>query len=228
MQKPGIPGAGGYRSNADRSSSVPYRNVKGLDSSDDSLSDSDEDNGSPWKHKRQKSSHPPPAVSRPTVASVPIQNKQARNAKNNIWGAVLQEQTQEAVAAELGIMDMDGLIDMSRQSETYNYVIAKKMMAKENDDLVKLDKELDEYMNEDRDRVPKEENGHLKRKRPVKERLGEKAEMDYKGRYEITEDDPEDKVSDEIAHRSVMNSVCKMCYLCSQGMKAQSDSRPLH
>lgn len=203
QQKLGLPRAGDYRNNAALSSSVPYRNSKGLDSSDDSFSDSDTDEGSPWKRKRQKSSHPPPVISRPTLASAPsVQNKQARSAKNNIWGAVLQEQTQEAVAAELGIMDMDGRLDMSRQSETYNYVLAKKMMSKENDsEKVKLDKDLDEYMNEDKDRVPKEENGHLKRKRPVRERLGEKLEMDFKGRYEITEDDPEDKVSDEIAHR---------------------------
>ncbi|XP_077318291.1 phosphorylated adapter RNA export protein [Lithobates pipiens] len=203
QQKLGLPSAGDYRNNAALSSSVPYRNIKGLDSSDDSFSDSDTDEGSPWKRKRQKSTHPPPIISRPTLASaLPIQNKQARSAKNNIWGAVLQEQTQEAVAAELGIMDMDGLLDMSRQSETYNYVLAKKMMTKENDsEKVKLDKDLDEYMNEDKDRVPKEENGHLKRKRPVRDRLGEKLEMDFKGRYEITQDDPEDKVSDEIAHR---------------------------
>ncbi|CAI9543823.1 unnamed protein product [Staurois parvus] len=200
--KVGLPSAGDYRNNAALSSSVPYRNVKGLDSSDDSFSDSDTDEGSPWKRKRQKSSHPPPEVSRPTVASAPIQNRQARSTKNNIWGAVLQEQTQEAVAAELGIMDMDGQIDLSRQSETYNYILAKKMMAKENEgEKSKLDKDLDDYMNEDKDRVPKEENGHLKRKRPVKERLGDKLEMDYKGRYEITEDDSEDKVSDEIAYR---------------------------
>lgn len=206
LQKLSLPSAGGYRSNAALSSSVPYRNIKGLDSSDDSFSDSDEDEGSPWKHKRQKSSHAPPEVSRPTVASVPMQSTQARRSKNNIWGAVLQEQTQEAVAAELGIMDMDGQIDMSRQSEAYNYILAKKIMAKENDEeKLKLDKELDEYMHEDKDRVPKEENGHLKRKRPVKERLGERLEMDYKGRYEITEGDPEDKISDEIAHRLVVN-----------------------
>ncbi|XP_018427212.1 PREDICTED: phosphorylated adapter RNA export protein isoform X2 [Nanorana parkeri] len=201
-QKLGLPAAGGYRSNAALPLSVPYRSVKGLDSSDESFSDSDEDEGSLWKRKRQKSSHPPPEVSRPTVASAPMQCTQAARAKNNIWGAVLQEQTQEAVAAELGIMDMDGQIDMSRQSETYNYVLAKKMMTKENDEeKLKLDKELDEYMHEDKDRVPKEENGHLKRKRPLKERLGERLDMDYKGRYEITEGDPEHKVSDEIAHR---------------------------
>lgn len=203
QQKPDLPRADDYRNNAAPSSNVPYRNVKDLDSSDDSFSDSDTDEGSPWKRKRQKSSHPPPVISRPTLTltSAPIQNKQQRSVKNNIWGAVIQEQTQEAVAAELGIMDMDGQIDMSRQSETYNYVLAKKIMEKDNREKVKLDKDLDEYMNEDKDRVPKEENGHLKRKRPVKDRLGEKLEMDFKGRYEINEDDPEDKVSDEIAHR---------------------------
>ncbi|XP_068102899.1 phosphorylated adapter RNA export protein [Hyperolius riggenbachi] len=200
QQKPELPESRGYRSNTALPSTAPYRNIKSLDSSDDSASDSDEDEGSLWKRKRQKSSHPPPQMSRPTVAPVPVQNRPAR--KNNIWGAVLQEQTQEAVAAELGIMDMDGQFDMSRQSEAYNYILAKKMMAKEsNEEKEKLDKELDEYMHEDKDRVPKEENGHLKRKRPVKERLGERLEMNYKGRYEIADDDPEDKVADEIAYR---------------------------
>ncbi|XP_071997647.1 phosphorylated adapter RNA export protein [Engystomops pustulosus] len=179
--------------------SVPYRNIKNVDSSDDSASDSEEDDGSPWKRKRQKTSNPPRPVSRPTQFMIPDQNKKP---KNNIWGAVLQEQTQEAVAKELGIMDMDGLIDMSRQSETYNYVLAKKLMTKSNDEEKQsLDKELEEYMNEDREHVSKEENGHLKRKRPAKERIGEKLEMNYKGRYEITDGDPDDKVADEIAYR---------------------------
>ncbi|XP_069818727.1 phosphorylated adapter RNA export protein isoform X1 [Dendropsophus ebraccatus] len=189
----------GYRSNTSLPTNVPYRNIKNVDSSEDSASDSDEDEGSPWKRKRQKTFNPPPNFSRPTQFVFGSQNKLP---KNNIWGAVLQEQTQEAVANELGIMDMDGLIDMSRQSETYNYVLAKKLMTKEEDkEKVSLDKELEEYMNEDRAHVSKEENGHLKRKRPVKERLGEKEEMDFKGRYEVTEADPEDKVADEIAYR---------------------------
>ncbi|KAM3940835.1 phosphorylated adapter RNA export protein [Leptodactylus fuscus] len=189
----------GYRSNASLPTNVPYRNIKNVDSSDDSASDSDEDDGSPWKRKRQKTCNPPRNVSKPTQFMFPGQNKQP---KNNIWGAVLQEQTQEAVANELGIMDMDGQIDMSRQSETYNYVLAKKLMAKsEDEEKLSLDKELEEYMNEDKEHAPKEENGHLKRKRPIKERLGEKLEMDYKGRYEITETDSDDKVADEIAYR---------------------------
>ncbi|KAG9487877.1 phosphorylated adapter RNA export protein [Eleutherodactylus coqui] len=189
----------GFRSSTSLPTNVPYRNISNVDSSDDSASDSDEDDGSPWKRKRQKTSNPPRNVSRPTPFMFADQNKPA---KNNIWGAVLQEQTQEAVAKELGIMDMDGLIDMSRQSETYNYVLAQKLMAKSNDEeKLSLDKELEEYMHEDRGHVSKEENGHLKRKRPVKERLGENLEMNYKGRYEITEADPEDKVADEIAYR---------------------------
>ncbi|XP_063820306.1 phosphorylated adapter RNA export protein [Pseudophryne corroboree] len=203
QQKPGLTNVyGSYRSNAAHPSSVPYRNVKGLDSSEESLTDSDEDEGTPWKHKRQKASHPPCEIAVPMPASVSSQNGQTRGAKNNIWGAILQEQTQEAVATELGIMDMDGQIDMSRQSETYNFILARKMMKKaNNEEKSKLDKELDEYMHNDKERVSKEENGHLKRKRPIKERLGERLAMDYKGRYEITEADSEDKVSDEIAYR---------------------------
>ncbi|XP_053557601.1 phosphorylated adapter RNA export protein [Bombina bombina] len=186
----------GYRTNPPFQSNVPYRNIKSLDSSDDSQSDSDEEDGALWRRKRQKSSHSVREACRTTTTG-------ASGVKvNNIWGAVIQEQTQEAVANELCIMDMESQLDMSRQSETYNYVLARKMMAKENDDEVrKLDKELEEYMQEEKEPAPKEENGHLKRKRPIKERLGERLEMDYKGRYEICELDPEDKVSDEIAHR---------------------------
>uniref|UniRef100_A0A803JY26 Phosphorylated adapter RNA export protein n=1 Tax=Xenopus tropicalis TaxID=8364 RepID=A0A803JY26_XENTR len=193
-----------YRSNSTLSNNVPYRTTKGLDSSEDSASDSDDEDGSSWKRKRQKCTHPAPKMARP----LPVLQGQQRpigtggTKRNNVWGAVLQEQTQEAVATELGIMDMEGQLDMSRQSETYNYILARKLMEKtEKEEELKLDKELDEYMQEDKESAPKEENGHLKRKRPIKERLGERLEMDYKGRYEITEADSEDKVSDEIAHR---------------------------
>ncbi|XP_018094107.1 phosphorylated adaptor for RNA export S homeolog isoform X1 [Xenopus laevis] len=191
-----------YRSNG--SNNVPYRTMKGLDSSEESASDSDDEDGASWKHKRQKCTNPDPKMARP----LPVLQGQQRpintgaTKRNNVWGAVLQEQTQEAVASELGIMDMEGQLDMSRQSETYNYILARKLMEKaEKEEELKLNKELDEFMQEDKESAPKEENGHLKRKRPVKERLGERLEMEYKGRYEITEADSEDKVSDEIAYR---------------------------
>uniref|UniRef100_A0A8C5PFU5 Phosphorylated adapter RNA export protein n=1 Tax=Leptobrachium leishanense TaxID=445787 RepID=A0A8C5PFU5_9ANUR len=194
-----------YRSNDTLSNDVPYRSIKSLESSDDSLSDSGDEDTSLWRRKRQKSSHPPPVnAPRPAFPSAPEQGRQmgTSGAKLNIWATVLQEQTQEAVASELGIMDMEGQINMSRQSETYNYILAKKMKEKEDlEQQLKLDKELDDYMHDDKDSGPKEENGHLKRKRPVRERLGSRLEMDYKGRYEIAEADPEDKVSDEIAYR---------------------------
>lgn len=70
---------------------------------------------------------------------------------NNIWGAVLQEQNQDAVATELGILGMEGSIDRSRQSETYNYLLAKKLAKKESQEYTKeLDKDLDEYMHGDK------------------------------------------------------------------------------
>lgn len=59
-----------------------------------------------------------------------------------------------------------------------------------------LDTQLEEYM-----KTRGSGDNDAKRKRPVKDRLGPKAEMDIKGRYEITEDDPDEKVADEIAHR---------------------------
>lgn len=188
--------------------------VKAADSSD-SDPDSDEE-AAMWRHKRQKvSDAPPPPPPAPTAShrghaeSRGVLGAPGGRKVNNIWGSVVQEQTQEAVAAELGIFGMEGDVSMSQRSmETYNYVLARKMMEKEREEeeLAKnqgevsmLDDQLDEYM---RGRGSAENgDGHSKRKRTVKERLGPRAEMDVKGRYEITEDDPEDRVIDEIAYR---------------------------
>lgn len=192
-------------------SSSSYRTTKGAVSSDESASDSDDEVRSLWKRQKQVNLPPKPeplpfvlGYSRP--AAPPMKKM------NNIWGSVLQDQSQDAVATELGILGMDGQLDMSRQSEAYNYILAKKLMEKEKklggEEMAILDKELDEYMNEEKNEDKKpahkgEKNGHahLKRKRPVKERLGERMEMDFKGRFEITEEDTEDKVADEIAFR---------------------------
>uniref|UniRef100_A0A8C8VEP6 Phosphorylated adapter RNA export protein n=1 Tax=Pelusios castaneus TaxID=367368 RepID=A0A8C8VEP6_9SAUR len=184
--------------------SVPYRTSKGVDSSDESFSDSDDDT-SVWKRKRQKCFNLPPKP-QPFQFGQSHQNQTVLGGKkmNNIWGAVLQEQNQDAVATELGILGMEGNIDKSRQSETYNYLLAKKLMRESDQGVEILDKELDEYMQDDKKPVSKEEEngqGLLKRKRPVKDRLGERQEMNYKGRYEITEEDSEEKVADEISYR---------------------------
>ncbi|XP_062870025.1 phosphorylated adapter RNA export protein [Trichomycterus rosablanca] len=171
---------------------------------DSSESDSDsEEEAATWRRKRQKCSNapvpvPPTAFRGSATAAGPPCRK-----VNNVWGAVVQEQSQEAVAAELGILGMEGSVSMdSRQSETYNYVLARKLIEKEKQEQgmeAILDGQLDECMQQ----KSEEENGdgHLKRKRSVKERLGPRAEMDYQGRFEVTPDDPEDKVIDEIAHR---------------------------
>ncbi|XP_020865297.1 phosphorylated adapter RNA export protein [Phascolarctos cinereus] len=179
-----------------------YRTIKGVESSEESFSDSDDDSCL-WKRKRQKCFNPLP---KPEPFQF-VQNNQKQHILggrkiNNIWGAVLQEQSQDAVANELGILGMEGNIDKSRQSETYNYLLAKKIMRESKTE--KLDKELDEYMHDDKKAGPKEEEngqGHMKRKRPIKDRLGNRLEMNYKGRYEITEEDPEEKVADEISFR---------------------------
>ncbi|XP_051850607.1 phosphorylated adapter RNA export protein isoform X2 [Antechinus flavipes] len=179
-----------------------YRTIKGVESSEESFSDSDDDNCL-WKRKRQKCFN---ALPKPEPFQF-VQNHQKQHILggrkiNNIWGAVLQEQSQDAVANELGILGMEGNIDKSRQSETYNYLLAKKLMRESQTG--KLDKELDEYMQEDKKASPKEEEngqGHMKRKRPIKDRLGNRVEMNYKGRYEITEEDTEEKVADEISFR---------------------------
>ena len=181
-----------------------YRTVKSVDSSEESFSDSDDDS-SVWKRKRQKCFNTPPkpepfqfdqSSQKPPIAG--------RKKVNNIWSAVLQEQNQDAVATELGILGMEGTIDRSRQSETYNYLLAKKLKRESQEHTKELDKELEEYMHGGKKMGPKEEEngqGHPKRKRPVKDRVGDRLEMNYKGRYEITEDDSQERVADEISFR---------------------------
>ncbi|XP_027029522.1 phosphorylated adapter RNA export protein isoform X1 [Tachysurus fulvidraco] len=175
-----------------------YRSSIATESSD---SDSEEE-AALWRRKRQKCTNVPVPQSAfgdtSTVRGAPCRKV------NNIWGSVVQEQSQEAVAAELGIMGMEGGVTMdSRQCETYNYLLARKLMEKEKQEEehgmeTVLEGQLEEYMQRG---TQKNSDGHLKRKRPVKDRLGPRAEMDFKGRYEITADDPKDKVIDEIAHR---------------------------
>ncbi|XP_057711597.1 phosphorylated adapter RNA export protein [Corythoichthys intestinalis] len=174
-------------------SAVSYRNAS-KPTSDSDLDSSDEE-GASWSRKRQK-------VSQPALNRLPEALRGRR--VNNIWGSVVQEQCQDAVAAELCVFGMDGEVSMDRNVETYNYVLAHKIKEKERqmekrekhgEEVKMLDDQLDEYRRGER------EGGDAKRKRPVKERLGPLAEMDVKGRYEITQDDPEDKVVDEIAYR---------------------------
>lgn len=193
---------------AAQTTAASYRStVKTAESSD---SDSSDDEGAAWRHKRQKVSSAPKHHAFTTRAGpTPIHAAgQGGRKVNNIWGSVVQEQCQDAIAAELGIFGMEGEVSMnSRNVETYNYVLARKIMEQEREmekqknvgEVNMLDAQLEEYMKgKDTDeRV----GGDAKRKRSAKERLGPKAVMDIKGRYEITEDDPEDKVADEIAHR---------------------------
>ncbi|XP_010352079.2 phosphorylated adapter RNA export protein [Rhinopithecus roxellana] len=181
-----------------------YRAVESVDSSEESFSDSDDDSCL-WKRKRQKCFNPPPKPE-PFQFGQSSQKPPVAGGKkiNNIWGAVLQEQNQDAVATELGILGMEGTIDRSRQSETYNYLLAKKLRRESQEHTKDLDKELDEYMHGGKKMGSKEEEngqGHLKRKRPIKDRLGNRPEMNYKGRYEITEEDSQEKVADEISFR---------------------------
>lgn len=184
-----------------------YRSCPGpaVDSSD-SDQDSSDDEAATWRRKRQKvTNNSAPPVRPPAPAFNPMAS--AGRKVNNIWGSVVQEQRQDAITAELGFFGMEGELDMSSRSvESYNYVLARKMMEKERElerqskddgEVSMLDAQLDEYM---KGKGSGEDRGD-KRKRTIKERLGPKAEMDIKGRYEITEDDPAEKVADEIAHR---------------------------
>ncbi|KAK7896871.1 hypothetical protein WMY93_022196 [Mugilogobius chulae] len=184
-----------------------YRSCPGPADSSDSEQDSSDDEAAMWRRKRQKVTNNAAPLRNPAPAFNPTSSTGRK--VNNIWGSVVQEQCQDAVAAELCVFGMDAELDTSsRNVETYNYVLARKMMEKERElerqhkgdgEVNMLDEELDEYM---KGRGPEERGeGDAKRKRPVKDRLGPKAEMDIKGRYEITEDDTPEKVADEIAHR---------------------------
>lgn len=176
-----------------------YRSSVATDSSD---SDSDEE-ATLWRRKRQKCSNVPPPVPPTAFGGTSTVAGPPGRKVNNIWGSVVQEQSQEAVAAELGIMGMEGGITMdSRQCETYNYILARKLMEKEEQEEHGMETMLEEQLEECMQHgAQNKSDGHLKRKRSVKERLGDRAEMDFKGRYEITADDPKDKVIEEIAHR---------------------------
>lgn len=194
-------------------SAAAYRSAGRTAESSDSDPDSSDEEAAVWRRKRQKVTNPPQqpvcAARAPPARLTPPGAPGGRRV-NNIWGSVVQEQCQDAVAAELGIFGMEGEVSMSsRNVETYNFVLARKIMEKEREmerqakgegEVNMLDAQLEEYMKgrgDDDERA----GGDAKRKRLAKERLGPRAEMDIKGRYEITEDDPEDKVADEIAHR---------------------------
>lgn len=183
-------------------SSNVYRSTAQVVSSEESDSDSDNDDRALWKRKRQKcTNHPIPKP--PVVPAIQSSQKLLFGGRkvNNIWGSVLQEQNQDTVATELGILGMEGNTDTnSRQSEAYNFAMARKLIEQQNkmkkiEEAAKLDRDLDNYMQKKR--------GNLKRKRAMKEkRYSVKLEeMDFKGRYELSEEDSEERVADEIAHR---------------------------
>lgn len=186
-----------------------YRSSAKAVESSGSDSDSSDEEASVWRRKRQKVSNaplPPACTARLVAPPVPAPAGAPGSRKvNNIWGSVVQEQCQDAVTAELGIFGMEGVDTSSRSVETYNFVLARKIMEKEREleklskheeEVSMLDAELEDYM-----KGEERAGGDTKRKRPAKERLGPRAEMDTKGRYEITEDDPDEKVVDEIAYR---------------------------
>lgn len=179
--------------------------------SSDSEPESSDEEASLWRRKRQKVSNapqPPACTLRLPPAAAPASGAPQGRRVNNIWGSVVQEQCQDSLTAELGFFGMEGVGTSSRNVETYNFVLARKMMEKEREledqerrqgDVSMLDTELDEYM---KGRGPEGgAGGDTKRKRSARERLGPRAEMDVEGRYEITEDDDHDRVVEEIAHR---------------------------
>lgn len=207
-QAPPVFGGQSFQSRAAASqppaaAAAAYRCRTGPAESSDSDQDSSDEEAAMWRRKRQKVTNAPA----PARMSVPMSNQMSSTGRkvNNIWGSVVQEQCQDAITTELGIFGMEGELSMSsRNVETYNFVLARKIMEKERElerqskggEMSMLDTQLEEYM-----KTRGSGDNDAKRKRPVKDRLGPKAEMDIKGRYEITEDDPDEKVADEIAHR---------------------------
>ncbi|XP_060885251.1 phosphorylated adapter RNA export protein [Labrus mixtus] len=211
--RPQAPPAFSGQSFSSRAASQPpaaaYRSTAKAVESSGSDADSSDEEAAVWRRKRQKVSSAPQQPPAAGVNRVPDFGAQAGRKVNNIWGSVVQEQCQDAVATELGIFGMEGEVSMSsRNVETYNFVLAKKIMEKEREmekqskdegEVSMLDAQLEEYMKERNS--DERAGGDAKRKRSAKERLGSRAEMDIKGRCEITEDDPDDKVAEEIAHR---------------------------
>ncbi|KAB5543608.1 hypothetical protein PHYPO_G00081200 [Pangasianodon hypophthalmus] len=196
-----MPSAGAFSTQHFQLAATSYRSSIASNSSD---GDSEEE-AALCRRKRQKCTNVPPPVPPTAFGGSGAVAGPPRRKVNNIWGSVVQEQSQEAVAAELGIMGMEGGITMdSRQCETYNYLLARKLMEKEKQEEEQgmetmLDGQLEHYMQHGAQE--EKSDGHLKRKRSVKERLGPRAEMDFKGQYEIMVDDPEDKMIDEITQR---------------------------
>lgn len=217
--RPRVPPAFSGQSFQNRAAAQPsaaaYRSTSRPAESSDSDADSSDEEAAVWRRKRQKvhnAPQPSAFATRPGPGPGPTPMSEAGGPGgrkvNNIWGSVVQEQCQDAVAAELGIFGMEGNISMSsRNVETYNFVLARKIMEKEREmerkqddqEVSMLDAQLEEYMKEKYSEG--RPGGDAKRKRSAKERLGPRAEMDIKGRYEITEDDPDDKVVDEIVYR---------------------------
>ena len=130
--------------------------VKSVDSSEENFSDSDDDN-SPWKHKRQKGFMPPPLKPEPFHFGQSSQKLPFAGGKkvNNILGTVLQEQNQDAT--EFGILEIDGTIDQSRQSQTYNYLLAQKLLQGSQEHVKELYKEPDENIQVGKKTSSKEE-----------------------------------------------------------------------
>ncbi|XP_070848056.1 phosphorylated adapter RNA export protein [Chaetodon trifascialis] len=205
---PAFSGQSFHNRAAAQPSATAYRSISRTVESSDSDTESSDEEAAVWRRKRQKVSNAPPPPASTTRAGPTRTSALGGRKVNNIWGSVVQEQCQDAIASELCIFGMDGEVSTSsRNVETYNFVLARKIMEKEREmekqkqggEVSMLDAQLEEYM---RGRDSEERaGGDAKRKRSAKERLGPRAEMDIKGRYEITEDDPEEKVADEIAHR---------------------------
>lgn len=209
---PAFSGQSFHNRAAAQPSTAAYRNAGRTVESSDSDPDSSDEEAAVWRRKRQKvmnAPQPPACATRAGPIRMSAPGAPGGRKVNNIWGSVVQEQCQDAIAAELGIFGMEGEVSMSsRNVETYNFVLARKIMEKERElekqskdegEVSMLDDQLEKYMR-DRDSEQRA-GGDAKRKRSAKERLGPRAEMDIKGRYEITEDDPEEKVADEIAYR---------------------------
>ncbi|XP_038625457.1 uncharacterized protein LOC119947875 [Tachyglossus aculeatus] len=146
--------------------------VKEEASSEGSSSESDEFSSVPKRKRKSRfdaaAGHGHWAV--PSSRSLPFRGGKR---VNNIWARVIEEQNHDALAAKLFLMDIQDNIDHSRESETYNYLQARRLRRLR--EKQKLDEELDEYMRGvNRMEVEEEGDGqsHQLPRLPVRERLG--------------------------------------------------------
>uniref|UniRef100_A0A6I8NZZ1 Uncharacterized protein n=2 Tax=Ornithorhynchus anatinus TaxID=9258 RepID=A0A6I8NZZ1_ORNAN len=166
--------------------------------SSESSSSESEEMGSGPKRKWKRCFYA--GANRGAAPSSQILPRQRGRKVNTIWSRVLEEQNQDALTTELFLMDVEDDVDRGRESETYNYLQARRLRWLQEKE--KLDEELDEYMRR-ADRMEKEEGGSGQSRqvprRPVRERLGPREE--YSRWRAVAGEKSEEEAAEEIFSR---------------------------